>query len=98
MNVICYLLLGNFSVETCLLLTKCFGIKVILTNVHSVKSVRIRSFSGPYFPTFRLNMERYGVSHRIQYKYGEIRTRETPSTDTFHAMIPSLSNLHLYIT
>ena len=59
MNVICYLLLGNFSVETCLLLTKCFGIKVILTNVHSVKSVRIRSFSGPYFPTFRLNMERY---------------------------------------
>ena len=24
------------------------------------KSVRIRSFSGPYFPTFRLNTERYG--------------------------------------
>ena len=25
----------------------------------SMKSVRIRSFSGPYFPTFGLNMERY---------------------------------------
>ena len=33
---------------------------------HCVKSVRIRSFSGPYFPTFGLNTESYGVSLRIQ--------------------------------
>ena len=30
--------------------------------LHCVKSVRIRSFSGPYFQAFGLNMERYGVS------------------------------------
>ena len=28
--------------------------------VHYVKSVRIRSYSGPYFSTFALNTERYG--------------------------------------
>ena len=28
---------------------------------HCVKSVRIWSFSGPYFPAFGLNTERYGV-------------------------------------
>ena len=30
-----------------------------------MKSVRIRSFSGPYFPSFGLNTERYSVSLRI---------------------------------
>ena len=28
---------------------------------YCVKSVRIRSFSGPYFPAFGLNTERYSV-------------------------------------
>ena len=41
-------------------------------------------FSGPYFPVFGLSMERYGVSLRIQSKYGKIRTRKTPNTDTLH--------------
>ena len=31
-------------------------------------------FSGPYFPAFGLNTERYGVSHRIQSECGKIRT------------------------
>ena len=31
---------------------------------HCVKSVRIRSYSGPYFPGFGLNTERYKVSQR----------------------------------
>ena len=53
---------------------------------HCVKSVRIRSFSGPYFPTFGLNTEKYGVSIRTQSKCGKIRTRKTPNTDTFHAV------------
>ena len=53
---------------------------------HCVKSVRIRSFSGPYFPAFGLNTERYGVSLRIQSECGKIRTKKTPNTDTFHAM------------
>ena len=33
-------------------------------NVHCVKSVRIRIFSGSYFPAFGLNTERYSVSLR----------------------------------
>ena len=33
--------------------------------LHCVKSVCIRSYSGPYFPAFRLNTERYSVSLRI---------------------------------
>ena len=35
-------------------------------NNHCVISVRIRSYSGPYFPAFGLNLERYSVSLRIQ--------------------------------
>ena len=52
---------------------------------HCVKSVRIRSYSGPHFPAFGLNTERYEVSHRIQLKFGKMVTRKTPNTDTFHA-------------
>ena len=33
--------------------------------LHCVKCVRIRSYSGPHFPAFRLNTERYSVSLRI---------------------------------
>ena len=33
--------------------------------LHCMKSVRIRSFSGPYFSAFELNPEIYGVSLRI---------------------------------
>ena len=52
----------------------------------TVKSVRIRSYSGPYFPAFGLNMGRYRVSLRIQYKWGKMRTRKTPNTDTSRAV------------
>ena len=34
----------------------------LMEKYHCVKSVRIRSFSGPYFPAFGLNMDRYRVS------------------------------------
>ena len=62
-----------------------------------VKNVRIRIFSGPYFPAFGLNTERYEVSLSIQYevslsiqsKCGKIRTRKTPNTDTFYAVLTS---------
>ena len=56
---------------------------------HCLESVRIRSYSGPYFPAFRLNTERYSVSLRIQSKYGKIRTRITPNTDAFYAVVSS---------
>ena len=53
---------------------------------YCVKSVRIRSFSGPYFPTFGLYTERYETSFRIRSECGEIRTRKTPNTDVFQAL------------
>ena len=49
-------------------------------NDHCVKSVRIRSFSGPYFPVFGLNTQ------LIRSKCGKMQTRKTPNTDTFHAV------------
>ena len=45
-----------------------------------MKSVRIQSFSGPYFPSFEPN------SLRIQAECGKIRTRKTPNIDTFLAV------------
>ena len=56
-------------------------------NIHCVKGVSIRSYSGPHFPAFILNTEKYGVSLRIHSKYVKIRTRTTPNMDTFHAWI-----------
>ena len=53
---------------------------------HCVKSVRILSYSGPYFPAFGLNTERYSISLCIQSECGKMRTRITPNTDTFHAV------------
>ena len=55
-------------------------------HFHCVKSVHIRSYSGLYFLAFGLNTERYSVSLPIRYKYGKIRTRITPNTDTFYAV------------
>ena len=51
-----------------------------------VKNVRIRSYSGPYFPTFGLNMKTYSVSLHIQSECGNIRTRIIPNMDTFYAV------------
>ena len=53
-------------------------------GTHSVKSVRIRNFSGPYFPEFRLNTERYSVSLSIQSKYCKTRSRKTQSMNAFY--------------
>ena len=44
-----------------------------------MKSVRIRSSSGPYFPAFGLNTERYSVSLHIQSECEKIRTRNSVS-------------------
>ena len=58
-----------------------------LENIsYTVKSVRIRSYSGPYFPAFGLNMERYSVSLRIQSECGKMRTRVSPNGDTSYAV------------
>ena len=51
-----------------------------------MKSVRIRSYSGPHFPVFGLNVERYSVSLRIQSECGKMQARITPNTDTFYVV------------
>ena len=58
---------------------------------HCVKSIRIRRFSVPYFPSFGLNTEIYGD---IQFECRKIRTRKTPNMDTFHAVYLKY-NLHI---
>ena len=58
----------NFNEEQMDLLARCVSDdvrKVCTRNIHCVKSVRIRSYSGPCFPAFGLNTERYSVSLRI---------------------------------
>ena len=42
--------------------------------------------SGPYFPVFGLNAERYEVSLRIQSECRKIRIKKSPYLDTFHAV------------
>ena len=50
-----------------------------------MKSVHIRSYSGPHFPAFGLNTERYGITKKdIQSESGIMWTRITPNTDTFY--------------
>ena len=51
-----------------------------------MKSVRIQSYSGSYFPAFGLNRERYSVSFRVQSECGTMRTRITPNSDIFHTV------------
>ena len=58
--------------------------------IHYVKSVRIRKYSGPHFPTFGLNTERYSVSLRIQSECWKMWTRITPNTKSFYAVIARL--------
>ena len=85
------LLLENVS-STCSLYfvvedrTENLSYYLYICEKHCVKSVRIRSYSCPYFPVFGLNTERYGVSLRILYQCGKMRTRITSNTDTFHAV------------
>ena len=77
-----YFLITN-SIETILPLV------AVLSYFHCVKSVCVRSYSGPHFPAFRLNTERYGVSLRIQSECGKMWTRITPNSDTSHAVFGS---------
>ena len=52
----------------------------LIPGVHCGKSIRIRSFSGPYFPAFGRNTERYGVS---EYGHFSRSGRLLVSEETF---------------
>ena len=62
-------------------------------NSHYVKRVRIRGYSGPYFPAFGINTKKCFLSLRIQSECGKIRTRITLNTDTFYAVPSSTAKL-----
>ena len=53
------------------------GMMIFSNQRRCVKSVRIRSFSGPYFPAFRL---------RIESEFRKIRDIKTPNSDIFHVV------------
>ena len=83
-----YKMLGKLLLRSSILLKTVYNFLYIYTSCrrkHCVKSVRIRSFSGPYFPAFGLSTERY-VVYGIQSECGKIRTRKSPNKDTFHAV------------
>ena len=71
---------------------KNINIKFLIFNIElnidisplPVKSVQIRSFSGPCFPVFELNTKIYAINLRIQSEWRKKRTRKTPYLDTFH--------------
>ena len=65
--------------------------------LYYVKSVHIWSYSGPHIWAFGLNMERYSISLRIQSGFGNMRTRITPNTDTFHAVLVETKTNHIRI-
>ena len=76
-----------YTLQYCLYLTiqiKIYSIYFyFLQYSHCLRSVRIRGYSGLYFPSFGLNTEKYIVSLRIQAEYEKIRTIITLNTDTF---------------
>ena len=49
---------------------------VTYQTANCMKGVRIRSFSGLFFPAFRLNMKIYVVSLRIQSTFVKIGTKK----------------------
>ena len=63
-----------------------FFFQKTLSYRHCLEIVSIQSYSGPYFPAFGLNTEKYSISLRIQSECGKIRTRITPNTGTFYAV------------
>ena len=50
-----------------------------LENLHCVKSIRIWSFPGPFFPSFGLDTKRSERSLRIQSGYGKKLTKKINS-------------------
>ena len=57
-----------FPLKQCALLKRRFK---SAEEDHCVKIARTRSYSGPHFPVFELNTEKYGLSLHIQSKLRE---------------------------
>ena len=64
-------------------------------NLHCVKSISIRSYSGPCFPAFKLNTEKYSLFLHIQFERRKIRTKKTWHAVTFYPVLGEFV-LHFY--
>ena len=62
--------------------------------MHCIKSVRIRSYSGPYFPAFGMNTERYGISFNAVMGGVDLVDQRTAA---YH-LKPILVQCHISIT
>ena len=67
-----------------MLLHVCSQIQLFL---HCVKSVHIRSFSGPYFPAFGLITKRCEYLSVFSPNAGKYAPEKTPYLDTFHVVL-----------
>ena len=45
-----------------------YHLEIADEQINTEKRVRIRSYSGPHFPAFGLNTERYGVTYPVQMR------------------------------
>ena len=62
-----------------------------------VKSIRTQSYSGPHFPAFGRNTESRDIEYlRIHSECGKMRTRITPNTNTFYAVLAATEKYHLF--
>ena len=101
-RLLCRILWRIPEISTLFLLLYCLVFAWLLSSSHCIKSACIRSYSGPHFPAFGLNTERYSLSHRIQSECGKIRTRITLNKDTFsrnvcHTFFKQSVNLFLQL-
>ena len=78
--------ISNFSYIIVLVVNTLFIKVLYYINKHCVKSVRIRSFSGPYFPAFGLNGEILRISPCSAQMRESADQKKTPYLDTFHAV------------
>ena len=69
--------------------------KFVLLKRHYVRWCPYSELFWSIFSAFRLNTERYSVSLRILFEYGEMLSRITPNTGTFYAERFSQRNLIL---
>ena len=66
------------------------GLNICKFIFHCVKSVRIQSYSSPYFLAFGLNTQKYSVPLRIQSKCGKMLPNEclVPNKTEFVSLWP----------
>ena len=60
--------------------------KISCNTEHCVKNIPYLEFSGPHFPAFTLNTEKYRVSLRFHCKCGKMRNRITLNTEIVYAV------------